>query len=269
MKTLLIDAGNTGLKWSILSGKELSDQRRCTYRQKSPQDCFDQILESHKNEIDDVYLVSVLGDAFIESIECSSEKHKVTLHNITSQKDLAGIQNAYDEPDKLGADRLVAMIGAKHHYKDSDQDTSFIIIDSGTATTVDAFDGSGKHYGGLILPGIDLCTQSLLKNTKQLPLWGAGDAKEEGEHQFKPEIFSKSTAQAIQSASIFGLAGAIDSICTKMKSKMSNDVDIKTILCGGNTDLLQPYLDSRYILNEDLIMLGLKTIAELETNKTP
>lgn len=268
MKTLLVDAGNTGIKWCLLSGSDLSEQQRCSYKKKSPQDCFKEIIKSQKQSLNAIYLVSVLGEAFSENAKAVSSEHDIELHNITSQKDLAGIQNAYDEPHKLGADRLLAMIGAKHHYKSEDQESSFIIIDSGTATTVDAFNQDGKHYGGLILPGIDLCTQSLLKNTKQLPLWGSRDSEEDTEDAFKPEIFSKNTAQAIQSASVFGLAGAIDSICSKMKSKMSKDSNIKTVLCGGNTYLLQPYLNSGYILNENLIMLGLKTIAELQNQKT-
>ncbi len=260
MKTLLlIDAGNSSAKWCLLKDNNLNEQQRCNYNDKPPQQCIDQIINQCANEIEAVFIVSVLGDDLIKQVQSSCFLNKLQFHNVISQKELAGILNGYDDPSKLGADRFVAMIGAKHIYP---KDHAFIIIDSGTATTIDALDATGKHWGGLIFPGVDLCTDSLLKSTQQLPLWGSNKVRS------KPELFAKNTSQAIQSASILGLAGAIDSVSQSMEKELKNATKTIKIVCGGNTKILQPYLQSSYAFDESLVMLGLKVIAG-NTHITP
>ncbi len=259
MTSLLIDAGNSSAKWCLLTNDKLSKQQRCDYNDKPPQQSVDKLINQHANDIDGVFIVSVLGDDFIKQLQENCFLNQLPLHNITAQKEIAGVLNGYDDPVKLGADRLLAMVGAKHHYP---KNHAFIVIDSGTATTIDALDASGKHWGGLILPGVDLCTQSLLKNTQQLPLWGADTASS------APELFAKNTSQAIQSASVLGLAGAIDSVSQAMQKELGSAKQITKIVCGGNAEILRPHLKSSYEFNENLIMLGIKVISG-NTNITP
>ena len=270
MTALLIDAGNSSIKWCLLKDNNLGVMQRCNYqalqndKQKTPQQCFESIINSNQASAKSVFMVSVVGDNFIKQAQSYCADLKLNFINITSSTELAGVRNAYDEPQKLGADRLVAMVAAQHQNKNSNDKQANIIIDSGTATTIDAVDESGQHLGGLILPGFNLCTQSLLSNTKQLPLWGqgSGEAIDDSQLNFIPEIFSKNTRLAIQSASVLGLAGAIDSICSNMAKHFDKNISVNKILCGGSAKILQPYLQSTVTLNESLIMQGLKVIAE-------
>ncbi len=259
MTSLLIDAGNSSAKWCLLTKDSLSEQQRCDYDDKPPHQSVDKLINQHVNDVESVFIVSVLGEDFIKRLQENCFRHQLPLHNITAQKELAGVVNGYDEPLKLGADRLLAMVGAKHHYP---KGHAFIIIDSGTATTIDALDASGQHWGGLIFPGVDLCTQSLLKNTQQLPLWGADKANA------APVLFAKNTSQAIQSASVLGLTAAIDSVSHAMETELGTAITITKVICGGNAKTLQPHLKSAYQLNEDLVILGLKVIAGI-SNSTP
>ncbi|MEE9444823.1 MAG: type III pantothenate kinase [Cocleimonas sp.] len=278
MTALLVDAGNSSIKWCLLKDGNLSKQQRCTYqsqnndKQKSPQECFERIIDSNETIIERVFIVSVLGDGFIKAAQTLCTTLKLKFINISADKVLAGVKNAYDEPQKLGADRLIAMVAVQHQHNSADNKQASIIIDSGTATTIDAIDKNGQHLGGLILPGLNLCTNSLISNTKQLPLWGQelgkerdqefGETLNKNQKNFKPELFSKNTTQAIQSASVLGLAGAIDSICSSMENSINKNTTVNKILSGGGAKILQPYLQSTYTLNETLIMQGLKVIAE-------
>jgi len=260
--TLLIDVGNSSLKWSLLKNHSLTKQQSCFYLKKTAIQQFRALLEKKGTSCHHIVMVSVQGTEFNQEAHNIALKYSLSLEQIKSTKSLAGVTNAYDEPHRLGTDRFVAMIAAYHlSNKQQKSRKACIIIDSGTATTIDAVDSLGNHLGGLILPGVDLCSSSLLQNTQQLPLWG----KAQSQNEFEPNLFSTNTVDAISSASIFGLSGAIQHICLKMekaiKRKDKNTV-IDKFLCGGSTELLLPYLDSDFQPQKDLMMQGLQFISE-------
>jgi len=258
---LLIDAGNSSMKWALLdtslnSGK-LSKMHSCVYKNCTPLDTFKDLFEQQlkKSEIDEVVMVSVLGEDFIAAAKKHSQDAKLKFINAKSSVQLAGVTSAYSEPRKLGADRLVAMIAA-YHLETSQVS---IVVDAGTATTIDAVDAQGQHLGGLILPGLDLCSQSLLEKTEMLATFNESKRKDE------PNIFSTNTKQAIASGSLFGLVGAIKNICLVMEKeirKNNSTMVIKKIICGGSASKLLPYLPKEFKHHDNLLMQGLKVISE-------
>ena len=262
MKKLLIDAGNSSIKWALLNTlldtNSLSKMNSRPYENNTPFDTFKLVLEQQrkKYEIDEVIIVSVLGDSYITAAKKASQNAKLEFVNAKPLKELAGVTNAYNEPHKLGTDRLVAMIAAYHLEKTQ----ASIVVDSGTATTIDAVDAQGQHLGGLILPGLDLCSQSLLDKTELLAEFN------EGKHDFEPNIFSTDTKQAIASGSLFGLVGAINDICLKMENEIqqrsSGNIIVKKLICGGSASKLLPYLSKEFKHHEDLLMQGLKIISK-------
>lgn len=262
MKKLLIDAGNSGIKWALLDtlldSGQLSNMQSCLYGNNTPFDKFKDIFEQQqeKSKIDEIIMVSVLGDNFIAATKKLSQDAQLKFINTKPSIQLAGVTSAYSEPHKLGTDRLVAMIAAYHLEKSQ----ASIVIDSGTATTIDAVDAQGQHLGGLILPGLDLCSQSLLEKTEMLTSFN------ESKHEHEPNIFSTNTKQAIASGSLFGLVGAIESICLKIEKeiqqKNNSSMVIKKLICGGSASKLLPYLSKEFKYHEDLLMQGLKIISE-------
>lgn len=254
MKTLLIDAGNSSLKWASLKNGELSGQVSQPYENKMPQQLVERLLNSKRGKLDKLIIASVLDDAFMQDVESLCKKNSILCQSVKSVKEMDGLKNAYDEPEKLGVDRFVAMLGARFLYPDH----ASIIIDIGTAATIDAVKANGQHLGGLILPGSILCRDSLLKNTALLEKWS------KTYNQLKVDIFSTETTQAIASASVLGLAGAIESIVSKMKSdeRMADQKKIKTILCGGGAEMIIPYLESDFNYHKNLLMVGLQAISQ-------
>jgi len=260
MKTLLIDAGNSSLKWAMLDGDMLLKQTSIGYADRTPVQVIKEVLKAHQGDCNSLLMVTVLGRDFVSKTKGLAADNSIDFNNIESKQELAGIKNAYLQAHKLGADRLVGMIAAYDLLKVSNSENkAFIVIDSGTATTVDAVNKDGEHLGGVIMPGLNLCTDSLLKNTKLLPLWN------KAYQDFKPDCFCKETTQAIASGSLIGLAGAIDGICLKMEKEMlvneyKQKVGINKIICGGNANKLIPHLGLDYQLQDDLLMQGLKVI---------
>ncbi len=260
MKKLLIDAGNSCIKWALLDTlldkDQLPKMQSDMYGNSTPFDKFKGVFEQQQRSgIDEIIIVSVLGDNYIAAAKKNSQDAKLKFINVKSSAQLAGITSAYNEPHKLGADRLVAMIAA-YHLENSQ---ASIVVDSGTATTIDAVNAQGQHLGGVILPGLDLCSQSLLEKTKMLASFN------ESKHKYEPTIFSTDTKQAIANGSLFGLVGAIKNICLIMEKEIQQNNDrivIKKLICGGSASKLLPYLSKEFKHHDDLLMQGLKIISE-------
>jgi type III pantothenate kinase len=128
----------------------------------------------------------------------------------------------YQDPSKLGADRWAAVIGARALSK-----TNTLIVNAGTATTIDLLGANGVHYGGWILPGLSLMQQSLQSHTAQLPLADRQDA---------PLGFSMNTNDAIINGCDAAQIGAITQ-AIQLAKKMNSPVE-KIWLDGGNAKVL-------------------------------
>ncbi|MEH6455000.1 MAG: type III pantothenate kinase [Cocleimonas sp.] len=266
--TLLIDCGNTYFKWCFFddvskkssSENDLTKLQSLHHADRSEIEAFKELIDSQSSRCDSVVMVSVLGEIFSAGAKLIAQDAGLNLLEIHSQEKLAGLRNGYTKPKKLGSDRLVAMVGA---YELIDDSHACIVIDSGTATTIDAVDETGQHLGGVIFPGLELSLESLGSNTEQLP------SLEATEQALESNGFAIDTTQAIASGCLLSLASAIDGICNKMQrqletnsSQHSNDekIEVKRILCGGGAKALIPHLENDYDYHENLIMLGLKKI---------
>jgi type III pantothenate kinase len=133
-----------------------------------------------------------------------------------------GIRTLYQDPGKLGADRWAAVIAARALSK-----SNTLIINAGTATTIDLLGSNGVHYGGWILPGLELMQKSLEKNTAQLPL----AARDEAHHGF-----GISTNDAIIGGCDAAQIGAIQHALDIAKSM--NQVVERIWIDGGNAKIL-------------------------------
>ncbi|WP_299878754.1 type III pantothenate kinase [uncultured Cocleimonas sp.] len=277
MKTLLIDAGNSHLKWATLSDENsLSEQTSASHQYELPIEVYEKIVTSN-NDSHTVIMVSVLGGTFSRAAEKIALEQQMKFIEVASVNELSNIKNGYADPTKLGTDRFVGIISAYHlHNNSTNGNRACIVVDSGTATTIDAVDKNGQHLGGVILPGLHLCSESLLENTELLGLWGNES------HVFTPECFSKETTQAIASGCLLGHAGAIEHICNMMEQQLikqsqltskndpenginqnqKDELEIKRVICGGAAESLLPYMESEYDLQPDLLMYGLKVIKE-------
>ena len=154
-----------------------------------------------------------------------------------------GVKINIENPKQLGADLLVGAVAASTKYG-----YPCIVVDLGTATTFGVVSAKREFLGGVIYPGVITAYASLIKSTALLESAKLG----------KPEsVIGRDTMSSIQSGMIYGTIGSIDGIVRKIKQDYG---DMKVVVTGGIVNTLKEFLDSSYIIDNDLLMDGLNII---------
>ncbi|QDU08592.1 type III pantothenate kinase [Gimesia aquarii] len=162
-----------------------------------------------------------------------------------------------EEPRKVGIDRLLNAVAA-NQLRDSAQGA--IIIDTGTATTIDVVTPQGSFAGGAILPGFELSAKALHNYTALLPLIPVDDL-----HQEEPVVLGKNTTDAIRSGLFWGQLGAIRELVCQQRDQLlpnANQVAPLILLSGGGSALLAPHLEGLVRFEPLLTLQGLAIVAQ-------
>jgi type III pantothenate kinase len=246
MKTLLIDAGNSRLKWAEASASGFDTFQFISYANQSPVEACRQLLEQFNSQLS-IVLVHVLGVAFenqVQQLCCEAECQLLSVHS----ENAYGVSLAYSSPKAYGADRFVGIVAAHSLYPEQ----TCIVVDCGTAITVDTITSDGEHLGGLIFPGLNLSYQSLLTDTKAI------QASLES-RDLSTGYFAKDTRSAVYSGCFYAAVGAIEGICRGIQQELTINPHI--ILTGGDADRLSARLSGQFSVNKSLIFEGLYQIA--------
>ena len=235
---LLIDAGNTRIKWALVAhdaplGGWL-DSGAVTHAQLDtlgPQWAPLAITE--------VLLSNVAGASIGSRLRAMLP---VPACDFVSLPQLAGVRNGYRNPAQLGCDRFAAAIGA-HALAPQ---LPVIVANCGTATTIDAITADGVFLGGMILPGLALMASSLARNTAQLPQIADAAAL--------PAGFADNTDDAILSGCVAAQTGAIER-AVRMHGAQA------CLLSGGAAPRIARTLALPFQLVDNIVMLGLQTAA--------
>jgi type III pantothenate kinase len=147
----------------------------------------------------------------------------------------------------MGPDRWAALIGA-HHLSPGNR----VVVNVGTAMTVDALTAQGDFLGGMILPGVRLMQKALNTNTAHLPLSGG---------HYDP--FPKKTVDAIYTGLLTALASSVDTMARRMIGA-GHSAGLSCVVSGGDAKMIVPYLAYPAIVVNELVLHGLTVIAEQE-----
>jgi type III pantothenate kinase len=162
---------------------------------------------------------------------------------IVSSKNSCGLENSYHKPEQLGVDRWMAMVAAYHMTN-----TPVIVVDCGTAITIDMVNENGLFVGGVIMPGLSSAFLSLKAGT---------DAVEEVD---KPgtiiNVAAQTTEDAVQSGVLLGTAGGIERVVRE--HSLLADIPPTVILTGGDAEKLMPQLTMPVVFQKDLVLHGLR-----------
>ena len=156
-----------------------------------------------------------------------------------------GMPILYDNPQEVGADRIVNGVAAYERCK-----SAVIVVDFGTATTFDAISGRGEYLGGAIAPGLNIAAEALFQRAARLP---RVDIRK------PPRVIGRNTTHSLQSGLFHGYLGLVTGIVSRMRDEMGEPV--RTLGTGGLSLTLQAEL--RDILDEvdpDLTLEGLRLI---------
>ncbi|WOH36909.1 type III pantothenate kinase [Thalassotalea fonticola] len=151
---LLIDVGNTRVKYALVENNQLSNINHCS--------TFDFLkLLSSFNHISSIIIASVSNQLFSQEIHTWADSEDIYIKALSTEAESFGIKNSYKNYNTMGVDRWLAVIGAELLYPNE----NILIVDAGTAITFDLLDKYKQHQGGWIIPGVDLMMQALCKNT--------------------------------------------------------------------------------------------------------
>lgn len=248
MTILLVDAGNSRLKWAELDAAgHTTVQQALAYEERPALAVFLAMLDRHPC-VTHITLVHVLGHAFDEGVAAVCQERAIKLHRVRVAARAYGVVSGYRQPATLGADRFVGLVAARHllHNK------ACVVIDCGTAITLDALDSDGRHLGGVILPGLQLAADALIARAQNR----LNVAFEQ------PTVFADATSSAVGSGCLFGVVGAIEGICARMQ--LALDDTLQYVLTGGDAQRLRTWLRLECHLIPDLLMHGLRYITEYE-----
>ncbi len=247
MAFLLLDAGNTRLKWRWLEALHDAGRRAALpYVGQSRAELLAHLGVLPRPD-QGIYLASVLAEDFYNDLRrwCQQQNWPLPYAVCAADIQTLGLRSAYSEPQRLGIDRYLAMLGARHHYPDG----ALLVIDAGSAVTLDYLDADNLHRGGLILPGLALMRRALSSELAALP-------PTEG-NTITP--LACNTADGIYSGTLLGLAAAIEGLCAQIGSSVPTPAH--TLLTGGDAAKLRPWLHGHYACVDDLVLEGLHVLA--------
>lgn len=254
--TLLIDLGNTRLKWATLKADgTLSVQRAVVHRGwKSPD--FVQALAKPLRRKRAVWVVNVAAPTVRASLRRALKTLAIQdVHFIETSAASRDVRNGYYEPWRLGVDRWAALIGARARAPKR----SVLIVDVGTAVTLDILRRDGQHLGGVIVPGVDLMQQSLLRSTGGIRR-RAGRATGRARSTDGVAWQAQSTAEAIQQGAQLAAAAVVDAAYAEYRSLRPH-----LFLTGGGAEALQGLIKSPYEPIPDLVLQGLAELIRADT----
>ncbi|MCX5710342.1 MAG: type III pantothenate kinase [Candidatus Omnitrophica bacterium] len=154
------------------------------------------------------------------------------------------IKNLYRKPKEVGQDRLVNAYTAARLYG-----APAIVVDCGTAVTLDVVSRNTEYLGGMILPGLGISLDALYERTALLP-------KVKLTHPGK--LIGRDTRSSILSGLVYGLAASIDELSRRIKQKIGRNALV--IATGGNIGLIKRYCNSISEVDPDLTLKGLRQI---------
>lgn len=247
---LAIDIGNTRLKWAQFEAAHPG--ARMVAHGAAFLETIDQLADGEWKHLavpTSVLGCCVAGEAVRHRVEEQLELWDVHPSWVIASAQEAGVLNGYDHPARLGADRWVAMIGARWHVLNEGPPRPTLVVMVGTAVTVDAVDAQGKFLGGLILPGHGIMLRALESGTAGLHV-PTGEVRD----------FPTNTSDALTSGGTYAIAGAIERMYRSLEQRCG--AEPVCLLTGGAGWKMAPYLTVPFRLVESLIFDGLLRIAE-------
>lgn len=242
---LLVDIGNSRVKWGLASGGEISAG------QAFPTDpaAFRSLLDLNWSSLPApaaVHVSNVAGETMASELAAwVARRWNLPARFAASGAEAFGIVNGYTRPGQLGVDRWLALLAAARFHG-----LPACVADCGTALTIDFIDGSGHHRGGLIAPGPALMRRALTQNTL-----GIGQFVES-----EPVFPGRDTATGLVAGSLLAAAGFLEKSWQSCENILGFTPGL--ILTGGDGEAVGRWLSISYRYDADLVLAGLLTLAE-------
>jgi len=244
---LLIDVGNTRIKWRYLEQEQIFGGGQLAHRGDISQELLNQMW----GEIDPptaIWAVSVAASRLSEQIcQWSVMRWRLVPNFVAAAKQLGNVINGYREPERLGSDRWMALVGAGHVAYGA-----CCVADCGTAVTVDCMNANHEHLGGLIFPGLTMMPRCVSNNTAQVTFTEGNNT-----------LFGRDTSSCLTSGATQSIVSTLQRVADITEKHLSSPVT--RIITGGDAPHLLPWLGKEWHYEPDLIFFGLAAV--IQNNK--
>jgi type III pantothenate kinase len=243
---LLVDIGNSRIKWACLESGRLGKARAAAYSDWQPQD-FARRIMGPRRDIERIVVANVAADAVSDALAAGARLAGAPkAERVVTQRKACGVTVGYVDPWRLGIDRLLAMIAARRRFDREPVCTVAV----GTAMTIDLVGPDGRHRGGAIIPAPALMVASLLDSTNGIRRRAQGGTRGRGH-----ALFGRSTRSALEQGARYAAAAAVDRAVSEARELAGRAP--KLVLTGGGAPDLRPLIRSPHVLVPDLVLEGL------------
>ncbi len=242
---LLIDQGNSFLKWSFVDEDSQQDELNIETALNTSQtgqlpDLIESLPSDHST-LSSIYLASVKADEqqamFTEALySITNLQAQIAKSSQHYQK----LLNGYKFPEQMGIDRWLAMIALWHQHK-----KGFIVVDAGSALTLDVVDNRGVHLGGHIIPGLSMQKKMLKQETDRVSF--------NTNTEYLAQKLGKSTSEAVN----YGCIASLSSYVSSMYVQYSSGSEYPLYLTGGDASTLSQQLEIESYPVPNLVLAGL------------
>jgi len=256
---LTVDCGNTNVVFALYNGDAQQAMWRISTDVKRSADEYFvwlthlMLMKDLKvDAVSDVIIACVVPEIQPKLVNLALRGFNLTPLVVGSAEVTLGIEVLIDRPDQAGADRLVNAVAARDYY-----DLPAIILDFGTATTLDLIGERGSYHGGVIAPGVNLSVEALYNAAARLPRLAVQPWEK------NMPVLGKDTVSAMHSGIFWGYTSMIQGLIAKLKDETGTD--LPAIATGGLASLFADHVPEISIVDPDLTLRGLVAIHRQNT----
>ena len=247
---LAIDIGNTNLVIGCIHDDKILFKARIATDSIRTSDQYGveikNMLEAYgvkRSDIDDCIISSVVPPVF-NSVRTGVIKIIGKQPMVVGPGLKTGLNIHVDVPSQVGSDRIVIAVAALAEYK-----APLLLMDLGTATTIEAVEPDNVYMGGVIIPGVRVSLDALTSRAAQLPGISLDQPK---------QVIGKNTVDCMRSGMMYGTAAMIDGLVERMEEELGHRCTL--IATGGLAQFITPLCRREIILEKDLLLKGLNII---------
>ena len=254
---LAFDIGNTNILIGLFDGENLRNSWRLSTDTNKSADEYGMIISQlfkHEgisfDEVDDI-IISTVVPSMLFTLQHTALKYFGKTALVVEAGIKTGLSIKYDNPQQVGADRIVNAVAAFDKYGGP-----LVLVDFGTATTFCAVTEHGEYLGGTIAPGIKISSEALSERTSKLP---SVEIEDPG------RTICKTTQESVQAGLVYSQMGLCDFIVSKMKKELAalckkDESEIKVVATGGFAELVNQGLNIIDHIEKNLTLEGLALI---------
>ena len=242
---LAVDVGNTQTVIGLYRGEELREHWRVASEAERTGDELGVLVGGFVDADDvDAICLSSTVPALVREWEHLAARWAHAPLLVVGPGVKTGIAMRYDDPREVGPDRIANAVAGRHRYG-----APCVVVDFGTSTNFDVVSSEGEYVGGVLAPGIEISMDALFARAARLF---------RVDFSAPPTVIGRSTGAALQSGLVYGFAGQVDEIVTRIRGELA--VEARAIATGGLAELIAPHSRTIELVDPWLTLEGLRLV---------